>query len=445
MAIHIDTQGSTSSSSLSSDSFTSIMKDLSNALNGQADMFGSDLHIYINNNMNPEVAEVLKPLFEPEVAYTTNDIEVALLTLKSKKQTSTKADEDVYFEILKDTKAKKQLKKDTSLIPNNNVDSLTEYNTEWGIDAQKGVEQLSSTILNTAQGKELKKVDMSIHNLVNVLKGYDANPSGETKTGMFVGFFSKVKKDVESYLSQYDNVKSQVDQAVKILEDHKVVLLTQIEYFNKLQTQVKDSIAKLDDYIGQATTKKAELENTSDSQSSSAISDLNRQIEFISKKIETLQLTRHLAWTKIPKLKIMQANNISLVEQINSAINTTIPLWKEQLVDIIMAERTRVAARSLEHLKNFTDEMIVKNAQTFQDATESTLTQAQRGIVDIEAIKQANKTLLKTIKNSLQIAQEGQRKRDTTLEELKNEKNKLQNQLREISDTSSDSRISIRQ
>jgi uncharacterized protein YaaN involved in tellurite resistance len=53
----------------------------------------------------------------------------------------------------------------------------------------------------------------------------------------------------------------------------------------------------------------------------------------------------------------------------------------------------------------------------------------ERGVFDIESVKKANRTLIETLDDSLKIAKEGEKARETALRELQKAESELKNAL----------------
>ena len=91
--------------------------------------------------------------------------------------------------------------------------------------------------------------------------------------------------------------------------------------------------------------------------------------------------------------------------------------------------QSQEAAKSVKAATDLTNDLLEKNAETLRTANREVREQVERGVFDIESVKRANENLIATIEESLQIADEGKRKRreaEVTLGELENElKNKL--------------------
>jgi uncharacterized protein YaaN involved in tellurite resistance len=67
---------------------------------------------------------------------------------------------------------------------------------------------------------------------------------------------------------------------------------------------------------------------------------------------------------------------------------------------------------------DLTNELLTKNAETLQQANREVREQMERGVFDIEAVKAANDRLIATINESLQIADEGKKRRAAAEQEL---------------------------
>ena len=60
---------------------------------------------------------------------------------------------------------------------------------------------------------------------------------------------------------------------------------------------------------------------------------------------------------------------------------------------------------------DLTNELLTANAKNLRDSNKAIRQEMERGVFDIEAVKQANADLIGTIQESLQIADEGKKKR----------------------------------
>ncbi len=103
----------------------------------------------------------------------------------------------------------------------------------------------------------------------------------------------------------------------------------------------------------------------------------------------------------------MQENDKGLINKINSTLVNTVPLWRQQLAQAVTIYRSGRAAETVKAATDLTNELLKSNADNLQQANVEARKQMERGVFDIEVVKQANQTLIDTIEESLRIADEG--------------------------------------
>jgi uncharacterized protein YaaN involved in tellurite resistance len=107
------------------------------------------------------------------------------------------------------------------------------------------------------------------------------------------------------------------------------------------------------------------------------------------------------------------------VTKINSTITNTVPLWRQQLAQAVTIYRMGEAADSVKAASDLTNELLKNNAENLQTANAQVRRQVERGVFDIETVKEANGRLVATINESLQIADEGKRRRAVAEDQLR--------------------------
>jgi uncharacterized protein YaaN involved in tellurite resistance len=100
-----------------------------------------------------------------------------------------------------------------------------------------------------------------------------------------------------------------------------------------------------------------------------------------------------------------------LVNKIVSTTANTLPLWRQQLAQAVTIHRSRDAANAIRSASDLTNELLKANAENLKQGNAEARREIERGVFDIEAVKQANASLIETIEESLSIADEGRRKR----------------------------------
>ena len=138
----------------------------------------------------------------------------------------------------------------------------------------------------------------------------------------------------------------------------------------------------------------------------------------LERRVHDLKLTRQVTMQSLPSIRLVQENDKSLVTKINSTLVNTVPLWENQLAQAVTNQRSADAAAAVRDANDLTNELLTANAANLRESNKMIREEMERGVFDIEAIKQANADLIGTIEESLAIADEGKAKRAEAEAEL---------------------------
>ena len=235
---------------------------------------------------------------------------------------------------------------------------------------------------------------------------------------------------MQKYLDKYEDVRSQIDTITTQLEQHKTKMLTDIVRLDKLYEANLDYFRTLEIYIaaGRAKLKEVdeqvipalakEVEGSDDVIRAQKLRDLRAARDDLERRVHDLLLTRQVTMQALPSIRLVQENDKALVTKINSTIANTVPLWRQQLAQAVTIYRMGEAADSVKAASDLTNELLKNNAENLQRANAEVRRQVERGVFDIETVKEANARLVATINESLQIADEGKRKRAEAEQQL---------------------------
>ena len=155
--------------------------------------------------------------------------------------------------------------------------------------------------------------------------------------------------------------------------------------------------------------------------------------ERFEKKLYDLELSRAVALQTAPQIRLVQDADEVMVEKIQSTLVNTIPLWKNQMVIALGVEHSNQAAKAQQAVTELTNDLLKKNAETLKTATIATAKAAERGIVDIETLKQTNAQLLSTLDEVVKIQSEGRAKREAAEAQMREMELELKNKLVQMS------------
>jgi uncharacterized protein YaaN involved in tellurite resistance len=277
--------------------------------------------------------------------------------------------------------------------------------------------------------------------MVGKLKDLDvAGLDPNAKTG-FIGRLFGMKNQVERYIERYDTVKDQIEDTAVALEKHKTQLLTDITRLDKLYDANLDYFRTLELYIAAGRAKLKELDaetipaqeqavaGDEDVMAAQKLRDLRAVRDDLERRVHDLLLTRQVTMQSLPSVRLVQENDKALVTKINSVLANTVPLWKQQLAQAVTIYRSGEAAKAVKEATDFTNDLLRSNAERLRAANRQVRTQVERGVLDVETVKAANDELIATINDSLEIADEGKRKRAEAEEALAHMEDELKRTL----------------
>ena len=96
-------------------------------------------------------------------------------------------------------------------------------------------------------------------------------------------------------------------------------------------------------------------------------------------------------------------------------------------------EHSNEAAKAQQAVTDLTNDLLKKNADKLKQATVETAKAAERGIVDMETLKQTNATLISTLDEVVKIQAEGRAKRQAAEAEMQKMETELKNKLVQMS------------
>ena len=311
---------------------------------------------------------------------------------------------------------------------------------QYGAASQKKLSSFSETALSRVKTKDMGETGQLITGLIGELQGFDAT---EQSKGLF-GFFKKPVQSIETLKTRYESADKNVERIKSQLEDHQVTLMKDITmldkmyelnlvYFKELTMYILAGKKKLA-YVRENDLKAAQekAQRTQLPEDAQAARDLADLCDRFEKKLYDLELTRNVSIQMGPQIRLIQSNDTMMAEKIQTTIMNTIPLWKNQMVLALGIAHSLEAMKAERAVTDATNELLKKNAATLKQGTIDIAKESERGIVDIETLKQTNKQLIETLDELNKIRADGKAKRANAEQELGRIEGELRAKLMEI-------------
>lgn len=301
----------------------------------------------------------------------------------------------------------------------------------YGTEAMQGISRFADDLLSRVQAKDSGELGESLTNLM--LKVKDVNVSevmgspGFLQSLPLVGsLFSSAKRTV----AKFNTLSEQIEIIVDKLDEAMIGLLRDIETLEMLYEHNARFHAELTAYIEAGKRKleeartvelprlKAQADASGDLMEAQQVRDLSEQINRFERRLHDLQLSRTITVQTAPQIRIIQSNNRTLAEKIQTSILATIPIWKSQMVLALSLHGQKNAAALQKTVSDTTNDMLRSNAELLEQAAVDTAREVERSVVDIETLREVHEKLIGTIEETLRIAQEGRERRAAAEKEL---------------------------
>lgn len=318
--------------------------------------------------------------------------------------------------------------------------SNTQMVLQYGAGCQKKIADFSENALNNVRTKDMGEIGQMLTDVVAELKEFD-----EEEEKGFLGFFKKSSNRLENLKAKYDKAEANVNRICKVMENHQITLLKDAAMLDKMYDLNLNYFKELSMYIlagkqelEQARTRElpellAKAERSGLPEDTQAAKDFASMCERFEKKIYDLELTRTISMQMAPQIRLIQNNDTTMSDKIQSTLVNTIPLWKSQMVIAIGLSHSSEAARAQKEVTDMTNALLRKNAETLKTATIETARESERGIVDIETLTATNQTLISTLDEVMKIQEDGRVKRRGAEAELQRIENEMRKKLLEMS------------
>ncbi len=304
---------------------------------------------------------------------------------------------------------------------------------QFGSKAQAELQVISQEMLAGVRNKDAGPAGDALRNMVTSIRGFS---SSELDPNRKLSWWERLlgrAKPVAMFMAKYEEVQDQIDKITEELLEHETILLKDIKSLDKLYEKTLDFYDQLAIYIAAGEEKIKRLDEVDIPAMAKAVEDapedegviraqelrdLRAARDDLERRVHDLKLTRQVTMQSLPSIRLVQENDKSLVTKINSTLVNTVPLWETQLAQAVTISRSRDAAKVVREANDLTNELLTSNAANLKMANKEIREEIERGIFDIDAIKQANADLIETIEDSLRIADEGKAKRLEAEKEL---------------------------
>ena len=213
----------------------------------------------------------------------------------------------------------------------------TQMILQYGAGSQKKIADFSESALNTIKTKDLDEVGELLTGVVGQLREFNEEDKG------FFHIFKRQSDRLKDLKAKYDKVGTNIGKITGAMESHQITLMKDVNMLDKMYELNLSYFKELSMYIlagkkkleHAKTVELSELlkkaERTKLPEDTQAAKDFAAMCDRFEKKIYDLELTRAISLQMAPQIRLIQSNDITMSEKIQSTLVNTIPLWKSRI------------------------------------------------------------------------------------------------------------------
>lgn len=304
----------------------------------------------------------------------------------------------------------------------------------FGSAAQAELQEISQAMLADVRNKDVGPAGDSLRDIVTTIRGFSVSELDVRREQSWWEKLLGRAAPMAKFTARFEQVQGQIDRITDDLLGHEHTLLKDIKSLDMLYEKTLGFYDELALYIAAGEEKLVALDSHDIPEKDAAVQaapdaeqvmkaqelrDLRAARDDLERRVHDLKLTRQVTMQSLPSIRLVQENDKSLVTKINSTLVNTVPLWETQLAQAVTIQRSAEAAAAVRDANDLTNELLTANAANLRESNKMIRQEMERGVFDIDAVKQANADLIGTIQESLAIADEGKARRAAAEAELK--------------------------
>ncbi|ENU24717.1 hypothetical protein F993_00963 [Acinetobacter proteolyticus] len=301
------------------------------------------------------------------------------------------------------------------------ADISTTAVAEYGKNIANKTSTYTDELLSLVQNKDLDATGQKLNEVVQVAQQLNTSSilNKSKSSGFFGGLISKFKGAKQSFDQHFNTTKEQIDVLVKEIESSQSGLKARVGTLDKMFDAVQDEYKQLGVYIAAGQLKQQDIQQQistlttqeQDQQTTQQIYDLNHLTNNLEKRVSDLQVLQQSAMQTLPMIRIIQSNNLMLVDKFYAIKNITLPAWKNQISLAISLQEQKNSVQLAKAIDDTTNELLRRNAELLHQNSVDTAKANQRSVIDVETLEHVQNTLIKTVNDVIQIQKEGMQKR----------------------------------
>jgi uncharacterized protein YaaN involved in tellurite resistance len=335
---------------------------------------------------------------------------------------------------------------DLTTMPNDNIEHTGEDNNEierlaasidytsvvsiqsFGSEIAANTAKYTDSILAQSETGELEETGDRLTEIVTIARAFDISRL-EEKESPFIPVIGRFLKSFQltrdKALARFSDVRSQVETLVTQVEGTALQLQQRNDDYQNMYDSVRQEHDLLGLHVEAITARFDDLDNEMESLRGSEdlvslerISVLEASRNALTKRADDLQILRHAALQMMPMVRIVQSNNLSLMDKFQTIQTLTLPAWKRSFMLALTLDEQRKSVELATEIDDATNDLMRRNADLLHQNSVATAKANQRMVVDVETLQHVHDKILLTLEDVRNVHAQGAGQRAEAIADL---------------------------
>ena len=277
----------------------------------------------------------------------------------------------------------------------------------FGKEASKQTTDFSEALLERVRNDDLAESGAKLTKVVGIARNLNLNKLAARSRVPVIGpIIDRLRTSKSDLVQRFTNTREQIEQLMSDVDTQATDMVTRVADLDSMWGIVNDEKRNLGLHaaagqirIAEMETERALLAKKDDVESRARLAEIDNAIRLLDKRVSDLKVLQHAAYQALPTIRVIQANNMMLVEKFHSIREITIPTWKRGFMLQLSLNEQRNAVELVNAVDDATNDMLRSNAKLLRQNAVATAKANQRLAIDVETLEFVHNELIQTIED----------------------------------------------
>lgn len=298
---------------------------------------------------------------------------------------------------------------------------------EFGGRVAEATGRYTDEILSKARPSDLDETGRTLTEIVVTAQEFDIssldNPLG--RLPLIGGAIKFLTRSKERAVARFESVKTQVDKLVSSVESTAERMEGRDRDYEAIYRGIRDEydilglhICAIEKRLAEVASELVALKDARDMASMESLAVLEAASKSLAKRKDDLIVLQHAAMQSLPMVRVLQSNNLSIIDKFTTIRTLTLPAWKRTFLLALTLEEQKQAVGLADAIDDATNSMMKRNAELLKQNSIAVAKSNQRLVIDVETLKSVHANVLQTLQEVRTIHVNGEASRATAISEL---------------------------